>query len=671
MKGYVGKILTIDLTSGESKYISIKDELYEQILSGAGLGAWWCYRNIPAGTDPMGPENILGITSGMLTNTGSCVMGRWMVVGKSPSTGGWGEANCGGTFAPGIKACGVDAIFISGKAEKPCYIYLDNKGPQIKDASHLWGLDASEAEDKLIEENSVAGKKKPVACSIGPAGENQSWMAGVCNDHGRIAARQGLGGVMGAKNLKGLVLNGTKQVTCEDPHGMKLLSQKCANRIKIATMPPILPSGILHVAKLLPELELSPDGIFTAVIMGTWGTSGASSFAAATGEAPIKNWGGSQKDFPMLKCNKVDASKLLAYQKERYFCYSCVYGCGGTLDISDTKYSHDGNYSHSHKPEYESQWVYTGFLLCDDADMMFWVNEYLNRMGMDSISAGHSVAMAIELYENGYLNKDDFDGLEMTWGNAKSIMEFTKMMVERRGIGDVFADGVKKAAERLGPHTEKYAVHAGGMEPAMHDSRPDPQLAVLYSADPTPGRHTTGGSLYYGCMHLWKKVSWAPPGTLIGGKSHQEEPSENESLKTAAAAYYKRLIDGVGGCYFAMILGVGTYPIFEWLNIATGWDKTPDEYMDIGKRIWNIRHLFNIKHGLDPWYSRAHPRMVGEPPLKVGKNKGTTVKIDEMMKQTWEVFGWDRETGIPKQETLEELGLVSILEGAQEEFIDG
>lgn len=667
VKGYTGKILTIDLTTGESEVVSIGDEVYEMILSGVGLGVWWCYRNIPAGADPLGPENVLGITSGMLTDTGSCMTGRWVAVTKSPSTGGIGEANCGGTFAPGIKACGYDAIFFSGRAEKPVYVFIDNKGPQIRDAKHIWGLDATQAEETLIEE-CWTGKKEPVACTIGMAGEKCSWMAGICNDRGRIAARQGVGGVMGSKNLKGIVLAGTKPVTCKDPKGMKELSKICAKRLKLVSLPPIVPAGILHVARFLPEMEMGIDGLATGVIMGTWGTAGASTFAAVQGEAPIKNWGGSTKDFGTLKMNRVDASKLLSYQKQRYFCHSCVYGCGGESDISDTKYSKDGNYSISHKPEYETQWIYTGILCCDDADMMLWANEYLNRAGMDTISAGHCVAMAIECYENGLLTKEDFDGLEMTWGNARSIMEFTKMMVERRGIGDVFADGVKKACQRLGAQTSKYAVHGGGMEPAMHDSRFDEHLAILYATDPTPSKHTTGGYLYYGCMQLWKKVSWAPSQNIIGSSKDHNKASEKESQKVAAAAYYRRLVDGIGGCYFAMILGVGTYPVFEWLNLATGWEKTPDEYMFVGKRVWTMRQMFNIKHGRDPWESRPHGRMVGEPPLKVGKLKDKTVKIDEMMKQTWEVYGWDRETGIPKRETIDELDLYRLLEGPIEQF---
>lgn len=670
MKGYCGKILDVDLTNKVCREIKIKDEIYENFLSGAALGAWWCYRNIPAGADPMGPDNVLCITSGLLTSTGSVITGRWMAVTKSPATGGIGEGNCGGTFAPYIKACGYDLIAFRGASDTPVYFYCDNNGPIIKDASHIWGQDAAVSEKMLIEENTIPGKKIPAACTIGWAGENKSYMAGICNDNGRIAARQGVGGVMGSKKLKGIVLAGTRPVFGDDTAEIKKLSKMCAKRVNAVFLPPQVPAGLLNVAKFLPELQLSPDGIFTGVLMGTWGTAGASGFAAQTGEAPVKNWGGSQKeDFHIGKINKTDGSQLLRLQTNRYYCYSCVYGCGGEIDISKTRYNDQG-YTRVHKPEYESQWDFTGFLLNDDNDAMLYLNEYCNRAGIDTISTGGTVGMAIESYENGLLTKEDVGGLDLRWGNPEAIIAFVKMIIHREGIGDVFADGCKKAVERLGPQFAKYGVHAGGTEPPMHDSRPDPQQATLYATDATPSRHTSGGSLYYGCMHLWKKVSWAPPAVLVGSKAGEWQPSDEEALKVLACAYFKRIVDGAGGCYFGFILGVGNYPMFEWLNAATGWGLTPDEYMFIGRRVFTMRHLFNIKQGLDPWFSRPHGRMVGEPPLKVGKNAGKTVPIDAMMKMTWKNAGFDYETGIPLEETVEMLGLNRLLNAPDSEFCE-
>ena len=666
MKGYTGQILQVDLTTKTSKVIKIKDEIYEQLLSGAGLGAWWCYNHIPAGADPMSPENVVCFTTGIMTCTGATIMGRWMVITKSPSTGGIGEANCGGSFAPGIKHCGFDMIAIHGKADKPVYLYIDNKGCQILDAEGVWGLDCHDAEEELWRRHTQPGKKRPVCAVIGPGGEKQGWMAGVCNENGRIAARQGVGGVIGSKNLKGIVCNGTKPVSGIHTEEIKALAKQCAGRLNMAFLPPEIPTGLLNITKVLPELQLSPDGLLTAVLMGTWGTAGASQFTGQTGEGPIRNWGGTQKEhFSVRQLNKTDAHQMLKHQVTRYYCYSCSYGCGGELDISKIKHN-DAGYSIVHKPEYESQWDYTAFLLNDDNDAMLYINEYLNRQGIDAISCGGCVGMAIECVEHGILTREDVGGLNLTWGNADAIIEFVKMICEQRGIGEVFSHGTRYAAKVIGKGSEKFAVQGGGMEPPMHDSRLDPQQATLYAIDPTPARHTSGGSLYYGCMHIWKKVSWAPAAAIVGDKSGESLASEEEALKVLACAYYKRLIDGAGGCYFGMITGVGNYPVFEWLNAATGWTLTPDEYMVIGKRIFTLRQMFNIKHGKMPLDNRPHDRMVGDTPHKVGKTAGTPVPIDALLRKTWETCGYDPDTGVPLDSTLEELGLPALMNMAEE-----
>lgn len=674
MKGYTGKILEVDLTNKVCKEIKIKDEVYENILSGAGLGAWWCYRNIPAGADPMGPDNVLCLTTGLLTCTGAVIMGRWMAITKSPATGGIGEANCGGTFAPGIKKCGYDMIAFKGKSETPVYLYCDNNGPQLLDATPYWGMDTCEAERALLAAHTKPGKKRPVACVIGPSGEKGSWMAGICNDNGRIAARQGVGGVMGSKNLKGCVMAGTHEVSGEYPEKIRDLSTMAAKRINIAFLPPEIPAGLLNVVKILPELTLSPDGLLTAVLMGTWGTAGAAQFAAQTGEAPIRNWGGTQKEhFNALKINKVDASQMLRLQTNRYYCYSCVYGCGGEIDISNINYN-DKGYSIVHKPEYESQWDFTGFLLSDDNDAMLYLNEYLNRMGMDTISCGGVVGMIIECLEHGVIKAADYGIDNVKWGDAKGIIKLTEMVANREGkIGEVFTDGTRKAANIIGGDAWMYAVQGGGTEPPMHDSRLDPQQCTLYGIDPTPARHTSGGSLYYGCMHLWKKVTWAPEAALVGSKEGELYANREEALKVMACACYKRLIDGVGGCYFGMILGVAPYPIFEWINAATGWDKTPDELMEIGRRVFTLRQMFNLKHGKEPWDNRPHGRMIGEAPFthKVGKTANKVVQIDDMMMEAWDVLGYDRTNGHPTEETIAELGLDKLLNAPEEEYIYG
>jgi len=234
-KGYMGKILTVDLTVGDIKEEIIPDDVYEKYLSGMGLAAYILYNRIPSGADPLGPDNILGFVSGLLTGTGSLFAGRWMVVGKSPLTGGWGDANCGGNFSPAIKRCGYDGIFFKGISDKPVYLYIEKGKAQLRDASHVWGRDTVEAEKMLLEE--TAGNSR--VALIGPSGEKLSLISGISNDGGRMAARSGLGAVMGSKNLKALVLKGARRIPVHNREGIKKLSQKCNKWVQF--QPPSYP----------------------------------------------------------------------------------------------------------------------------------------------------------------------------------------------------------------------------------------------------------------------------------------------------------------------------------------------------------------------------------------------------------------------------------------------
>lgn len=658
MKGYTGKILLVDLSTGSMEERSIPDQIYEMLLSGVGLGAYILYNEIPAGADPLGPDNIIGFTSGLLTGTGSLMTGRWMMVCKSPLTGGWGDANCGGTFSPALKQCGYDAIFFKGISEKPVYLLIDNKGPQLKDASHVWGKDAYEAEQILQAENTV--KKRPVVALIGTAGEKISLISGICNDGGRIAARSGGGAVMGSKKLKAVVLAGSKPIKCHDPQGVKEISKEFAGKVRKQNLPGFVKGSFLPImGKFMGSMKyVAPlDGMMIAMMWKKWGTVLSNGMSVPMGDTPIKNWAGSVKDYGKSYYSKIDADLITKRETRKYHCYSCAVGCGGVCDISDIS---GGKYSHTHKPEYETCGAFGGLILNRDLNSIFYINELLNRAGMDSISAGATVAFAIECYQNGLITKEDTGGLELGWGNAPAVIKLLELMIDREGIGDLLADGVKTAARKLGQGSEAYAVHAGGQEPGMHDSRYDPMMGVHYSVDPTPGRHTIGAGQYYNTTRLWEKVSWAPPVKLYP-KAEEYIASDKEALKAVAGACYKQITDGVGGCLFAMMMGVQHWQAFEWLNAATGWDKTPDEYMEIGRRMQTLRQIFNIKHGVDPRTYKMHKRMAGDPPLNEGPLKGKEVPIEDMMKNYWKHIGWDENTGIPLSDTVQQLQLDQIL----------
>ena len=648
-KGYMGKVLFVDLSDGSSKEEKIPDKVYEKYLSGIGLAAHILHERIPAGADPLGPDNILGFVSGLLTGTGSFFTGRWMVAAKSPLTGGWGDANCGGNFSHAIKKAGYDGIFVRGAAKKPVYLLVNDGKAEIKSAAHLWGKDTVETEKLLIEESGV--KNARVAC-IGPAGEKQSLISGISNDRGRMAARSGLGAVMGSKKLKAVVCGGNAKVEVHDREKIKKLSAHCNKYVKMdIPLPPGNVAGLLGLVMRLLPAQMGQDGLLYKSMLKKWGTSSMNQISVEIGDAPIKNWGGSNVDFPLSKSQSVNPRAIVERETSKYRCYSCPLGCGGICRGV-------GKFEETHKPEYETTLALGGLLLNEDVDSIFYLNEILNRAGMDTISAGATVAFAIECYENGILTKDDTGGIELRWGDARAVTALIEKMIAREGIGDILADGSRLAAERLDRRKNRpagaqragqYAMHAGGQDLPMHDGRADPGFAVHYVVEPTPGRHTIGSQLYYEMYQLWKEVKGLPNISMLYRKGKKYDTDRVKAVMAAACSRYNQLYNGAGLCMFGAFIGAGRLPLFGWLNAATGWDLTPEQYMDIGGRIQSLRQAFNVKHGIKPSKVEISKRALGIPPQKEGANKGRSVDIDRLVSDYWGELGWDRNTGVPKE----------------------
>lgn len=657
MTSFMGKILRVDLSSGTSEEVAVPAEVYEAVLSGKGLEAWYLYNNIPAGADPLGPDNILAFAAGALCGTGAFLTGRWSVACKSPLTGGWGDANCGGLFAPAIKQCGFDAIFISGIAKEPVYLFCDGKKAEIRSAAAYWGLDATEAEKALHADLDGVCRKKPCVACIGPAGEKLSLISGICNEGGRIAARSGVGAVMGSKKLKAVVLAGTKPMPCNDPDTVKAMSRDLGRKLLKMTLPSGLGVFIGAGGRMMGHLPSMPlDGSLTAYMFREWGTQANTSLAIPSGDGPIKNWGGTPKDVRLMDA-VYNPEKINKIEMAKYHCYSCPLGCGGRLNIRGKKYV---SFDETHKPEYETLEAFGPLLMNWSLDSIYQLNEMLNRAGMDAISAGNTVAWAIECYEKGILNLRQTDGLSLRWGNTEAILSLVEKMIAREGFGDALADGVKRASEKFGG--KEYAMHIGGQEPGMHDARNDPQLGVHFVAEPAPGKHTVGMSLEYGAMSLCDICSWAPPARLHS-KSKDLEDSEEMALITKANACYTMLTDGAGGCYYGQMMGVHMWKLVEYLNAAEGWNYDGDHYMEIGERIQTLRQMFNVKQGVDPASFKLPKRMLGEPPLPAGPLKGVTLAQHRaQVSSHWRAFGWDDKTGVPLEETIRRLGIDKLTE---------
>ena len=640
----MGKVLWVDLSRGEMREEVLPESVYRRFLSGVGIAAYLLYREIPAGADPLGPDNVLGFVSGLLSGTNSLFSGRWMAVAKSPLTGSWGEANCGGTLASAIKRCGYDGIFFTGSSSRPVYFVFDGQ-PELREAVDVWGMDTIETDEALRRRHPDSA----VAC-IGPAGEKRSLLAGISNDAGRLAARSGLGAVMGAKGLKAVVLRGRQKIQVKDKEAMQQLSQKAYRWVRM-TIP--LPPGkiVKFVGTLMRKLPLqwAQDGMLYKWMLQRWGTVSMNQVSVEMGDAPVQNWKGSDKTFPFHLSDSADPESIRHTEHKKYHCRSCALGCGGIVST--------GMIKESHKPEYETVLSWGGLLLNTDLTSIYAINDRLNRAGMDSISAGATAAFAIECAEQGLLTEDQLDGLDLRWGNSQAIQELVERMIAREGIGALLADGSKKAAERIGPSALEFAVQAGGQELAMHDGRNDPGFALHAVVEPMPGRHTNGSQLYYEMFKLWTCLPELPAPKLLYSKDEKYQATPAQAAASVACSRFSQVLNGAGMCLFGAFIGVSRLPIFEWLNAATGWQYSPQEYMQTGARIQALKQLFNHKQGISLRHD-INNRAVGLPPMRHGANRGRTLDMGTMVRAYYTASGWDEHTGLPTQATLETLGLL-------------
>ncbi|MCP4135702.1 MAG: aldehyde ferredoxin oxidoreductase family protein [bacterium] len=648
--GYFGKILWIDLTKGSIEEQSLPDEIYEQYLGGYGLGVKLLFDRMKPGQDPLGPQNILGFIPGLLTGTGAPFTGRYMVVGKSPLTGTWGDSNSGGSFGPALKKCGVDGIFFTGISKKRVYLLIDSQGPQLLDASEYWGKDAVETEELLSQKH---GKKVQVA-AIGQAGENKSLISGIVNNKGRIAARSGLGAVMGSKQLKAIVLLGTEKIPLNDQETVKKLSREYNK--KINKMPGVIAAGTPKFAPMAASLfrklripMMKSTAELWIAILKSQGTSLANAVSSESGDSPVKNWGGvGYVDFPQSRARNIGGHQFLKYKTKPYGCSACPVRCGAILSVPEL------NMKETHRPEYETSCMFGTLVLNDDLLSIMEINELCNRAGIDTISAGATLAFAVECFENDIITSNDTGGIELNWGNTGSIKSMLKKMINREGFGDILADGVKKASEKIEKNSGKFAIHAGGQELPAHDPKLLNSLALSYAADPTPGRHTAASidfqDQFAGSTKFIK-------GLKLPKKRNKNPQAKAEAQMLATAA--KQVINSLGYCEFGVYCG--PMPVFEIISSSTGWKYNIDDLIKTGLRIQNLRLAFTLREGVNPIKTGLSNRVLGNPPQEKGPNKGVTIDLDEQKKEYYTLMGWDPVTGLPHEKTLKDLGLDFVI----------
>ena len=602
--GYIGKILRVDLTERRISTEKLDAEIAKKFIGGKGLGAKILYDSLKLGTDPLSPENILIFASGPLTATLAPTSARWAVVTKSPLTNIFLDCQVGGYFGAAMKLAGFDCIIMEGKADSPVYLWVHDGNAEILNAGDLWGKGCFETENTLKKR---LGESAHVA-SIGPAGENLVRYACISVDKYRQAGRGGAGAVMGSKNLKAVaVRSASYKIEYADPEGFREAAKKALKVIRENSFIPLrrkygTPVWVAPVNKaaLLPTRNFR-TGVF---------------------EKAENISGETMRDKIVVK----DGT-----------CYNCIIQCWKYTHVESGKYKVDELAG----PEYESiallgsdcgvgsiEAVAHASMLCDD-------------LGLDTISTGNSIAFAMECYERGLLTAEDTDGLELKFGNADAEIEMVKKIAYRKGLGNLLAEGVRRASKKIGDGSERFAMHVKGLEIPGYDPRGAFGMALAYATSDRGACH---------------QRAWTVRAEIEG----KLEPRFSTKGR---ARFVKETQDERAMCFSLVLCDFAPLEVkhfVELLNKATGFNFTVEDYLKTGERIWNLTRLFNVREGITRKDDTLPPRFMEEP-LPEGTTKGQVVTkemLDEMLDEYYALRGWDK-NGVPTEEKLKELGLYS------------
>jgi aldehyde:ferredoxin oxidoreductase len=615
MYGFMGKILRVDLSAKKVWDEPIVEDEARKYLGGAGLATKYLYDEMPRGVDPLGKDNVLIFMTGPLTGTTSPSAARYSVVAKSPQTGIWGHANSGGSFGPDLKRSGYDGIIIKGVSDKPVYLKIEAGVASLEDAGHLWGKIVPETDDTLKE---TLGKKFTIAC-IGPAGENLVRYAAIMNDKHRTAGRCGLGAVMGSKKLKAIAVSG--KASPQVMEGFKELSKK--------------------QYMLINESMLK-------IGFETFGTTMVADMVNQKGGYPTRNWQSGEFEY----IESVNAQAIVdTVLTKRVNCYACPIACGRGSEIKDGPYKgHKGE-----GPEYETS--NTLGAQCDVHDMntITMANYMCNEYGLDTISAGSTIAFAMECFQRGILTTQDTDGLMINFGDGALVVDLIRKIALREGIGDLLAEGSRIMAQKLGKGSEKFAMNVKGLELPAYDPRAAKIMGLAYVTANRGGDHVSSTIM---------APTFVDSPILLVDDSHidnllEAKPHEAEILMNMENGAF--VFDCVGACKFMGLL-MYAQDYADLIALATGWDFTVDEFRMGGERIYNLARAFCVREGITR-DDDILPLRLMEDPLADGLAQGNVVERDvlEKLKDAYYGYrGWDKKTGIPTPEKLHELGLDKV-----------
>jgi aldehyde:ferredoxin oxidoreductase len=609
--GYNGQRLVVDLTKEKIRIENPEEKWYRTYLGGMGSIAYHLLNEVKAHVDPLGSNNLLVFSMGPLTGAPFSGSGRNAVGAKSPLTGGFGEADAGGFWQAEVKKAGFDEILVKGKAKAPLWLWVNNGRAELRDASHIWGLEVAEAEAEMREDTN---EKLARTALIGPAGEKKARIACVINDLNHVAGRCGLGAVMGSKNLKGIAVRG---------HNPPKLYQ---------------PERVAEMAKtLISRIETESKS------MHDYGTGAMMDAYMTTGNLPTRNF----RDGDFSDAVKLDAKTIKeTYRVGMGTCHACAVACKKEVKL-ETPYRVEPYYG---GPEYETLGALGSDCGVSDLAAVCKANEICQRMGLDTISTGGTIAFAMECYENGIITKKDTNGLDLRFGNAEAMIKLTEMIARREGLGDTLAEGTMRAAKTFGKDSYKYAIHVKGQEIPMHEPRLKKGLGLGYAISPTGADHCH--NIHDTVMDAASYDRLKPLGIYEEAPTFQLTPEKVRVTKTWIEM--RVTANSLSICQFPPWRFM---EYVELLNAVTGWGVSMHELVLAAQRTLNLARIFNLREGFkasDDWL----PNRFFEPQT-TGNLSKTMVDKDELsaaIKTYYGMMGWD-EDGVPRLETLQSLGI--------------
>ncbi|HHY47861.1 MAG TPA: aldehyde ferredoxin oxidoreductase family protein [Firmicutes bacterium] len=615
MNGYHGRILEVDLGTGETSTTTFDEDFARKYIGGVGFGMKLLQERLVPCQDAFNPAIPVIFTTGPLATTPVPGGSRYVVVTKSPLTGLFGDTDIGGSFGAQLKGTGFDAVVITGKAESPKYLWITDDGLEIRDAAHLWGLETAETERRIMAELGDPGAR---IAAVGPAGENRVLYASIESEMRFFGGRLGVGAVIAAKNIKAIAVRGRRR-------------PGIANR-----------EALLKLLKEVNHAIVHDGSCSTLSQYGTWNTCAP---ASLNGVLPVRNFQTTGFD----RIDRIDGDALLRtiYAGKRT-CPGCLIGCRRVVK-GNQEYPVSEEFG---GPQYETVASLGPLLDNDDPFVIAKAGERCNLLGMDTISTGVSIAFAMECYERGILQESDV-GYPLRWGDPQAILRLIEQIARREGLGAILADGVKRASAMIGKGSEEWAMHVKGLEVPMHDPRGKKGMGLAYAT-------ACKGADHESSMHdeAFQRDGAMPEFGFTRGIPRQSIQGKPRLVRVLQD-YWGVLADALPICKFPLIPPRPFTPerVLSTLNFVTGWDMDLDEYLMAGERIFNLWRCLNIREGKHALEDTLPSRF--ETPLESGGSAGQSYPretLTQALQEYYRLRGWSPQ-GIPTLETLKRLGL--------------